>query len=153
MTSCSLPCSGILGGPQPRGLFFVDITYLESMTFPDFQRQMELCQSYFTKMSLKAYIQKIWALYYPGCWYHLLGIHDFSWFSETNGMVPELFYKNVPESLHTENLSTLLPRLLISSTWNPWFFLIFRGKLNSTRVILQKCPWKPTYRKFGHSTT
>ena len=24
--------------------------------------------------------------------------HDFYWFSETNGMVPELFYKNVPES-------------------------------------------------------
>jgi len=27
-----------------------------SMTFPDFQRQMEWCQSYFRKMSLKARI-------------------------------------------------------------------------------------------------
>ena len=29
--------------------------------------------------------------------------HDFSWFLETSGMVPELFYKNVPESLYVEN--------------------------------------------------
>jgi len=27
-----------------------------SMTFPDFQRQVEWCRSYFTKISLKAYI-------------------------------------------------------------------------------------------------
>jgi len=36
------------------------------MTFPDFQRQMEWCQSYFTKISLKAYIWTIGVLYYPG---------------------------------------------------------------------------------------
>ena len=35
------------------------------MNFPDFQRQMEWCQSYFTNMSLKAYILKIWVRYYP----------------------------------------------------------------------------------------
>jgi len=34
-----------------------------SMTFPDFQGQMEWCRSYFTKMSLKAYIYKIGVLY------------------------------------------------------------------------------------------
>jgi len=28
------------------------------MTFPDFQRQMKRCQSYFTKMSLIAYTRK-----------------------------------------------------------------------------------------------
>ena len=135
MTSCSLPCSGILGGPQPRGLFFVDITYLESMTFPDFQRQMEWCQSYFTKMSLKAYIQKIWALYYPGCWYHLLEIHDFSWFSEANWIVPDLFYKNVPESLHTENLATLLPRVTwsVAKFVHPSTWKVFNVNLSSQR--------------------
>jgi len=37
-----------------------------SMTFPDFQRQMEWCQSYFTTMSLKAYAKDIWVLYYYG---------------------------------------------------------------------------------------
>jgi len=36
------------------------------MTFPDFQRQMKWWHNYFTKMSLKAYKQKIGALYYPG---------------------------------------------------------------------------------------
>jgi len=35
------------------------------MTFPAFDRQVEWCQSYFTKMSLKAYIWKIGVLYYP----------------------------------------------------------------------------------------
>jgi len=34
------------------------------MTFPEFQRQVEWWQSYFAKMSLKAYI--IGVLYYPG---------------------------------------------------------------------------------------
>ena len=36
------------------------------MTFPYFQRQMAWCQSYFTKMSLKAYIYKIEVTYCPG---------------------------------------------------------------------------------------
>ena len=55
------PCSGILRGPLPRGLLFdrfhILIKMLEacvSMPFPDFQRQVEWCQRYFTKMSLKA---------------------------------------------------------------------------------------------------
>jgi len=37
-----------------------------ALTFPEFQRQIEWCQNYFTKMSLKAYIPKIGVLYYPG---------------------------------------------------------------------------------------
>jgi len=36
------------------------------MTFPDFQRQVEWCRSYFAKVSLKGYIQKIGILYFPG---------------------------------------------------------------------------------------
>jgi len=40
-------------------------TYV-SMTFPDFQKQMEWCQSYFTNMSLNAYQQKFVRLYHPG---------------------------------------------------------------------------------------
>ena len=40
-------------------------TYV-SVTFPDFQKQIKRCRSCFTKMSLKAYKQKIAALYYPG---------------------------------------------------------------------------------------
>jgi len=36
------------------------------MTLPDFQRKVEWWQSYFTKMSLKAYVQKIGALCYSG---------------------------------------------------------------------------------------
>ena len=35
----------------------------------------------------------------------------------------------------------------------PWLFLIFKDKWNGTRVILQKCPWKPTYTKLGYYTT
>jgi len=37
-----------------------------SMTFPNYQRQIEWCQSYFTKLSLEACIQKIGVLYNPG---------------------------------------------------------------------------------------
>jgi len=37
-----------------------------SMTFPDFQRQMDWYQSSFPNMSLTAYKQKIGALYYLG---------------------------------------------------------------------------------------
>jgi len=40
-----------------------------------------------------------------------LCFHDFSWFSETSGMVPELVYKNVPESLYIENMGIMLPRV------------------------------------------
>jgi len=36
-----------------------------SMTFPDFQRQMAWCQSYFTEMFLKTYIYKIGILILP----------------------------------------------------------------------------------------
>jgi len=40
------------------------------MNFPDFQRQVEWCQSYFAKMSLKAYTMENWGRpsigYYPG---------------------------------------------------------------------------------------
>jgi len=50
-----IPCSGIVGGPLPRDLFFVDFIYLENVR--------NLC------------------------------FHDLSWFSGTNGMVPELFQK------------------------------------------------------------
>jgi len=42
-----------------------------------------------------------------------LCFHDFAWFSEKSGMVAELFHKNVPESLCTENWGTLLLRV----TW------------------------------------
>jgi len=34
------------------------------MAFPDAQREMKWCQSYFTKMTLKAYIFEIWVLYF-----------------------------------------------------------------------------------------
>jgi len=37
-----------------------------AMNFPDLKRQMEWCQSYFTKISLKSCKQKIGALYYLG---------------------------------------------------------------------------------------
>ena len=40
-----------------------------------------------------------------------LCFHDFSWFSKTSGMVPELFCKNVPESLHIQSWGTTLPRV------------------------------------------
>jgi len=36
------------------------------MTFPDFQRQIEWCQSYITNISLKAYKSKIGIIYYSG---------------------------------------------------------------------------------------
>jgi len=36
------------------------------MTFPDFQKQVGWCQSYFAKISLKPYIYKIGVLCYPG---------------------------------------------------------------------------------------
>jgi len=32
-------------------------------------------------------------------------------------------------------------------------FLIFRDKWNGARVILQKCPWKSIYKKYGCYTT
>ena len=53
--------------------------------------------------------------------------HDFSWFSEINGMMPELFCKNVPESLYIENMGTMLPMV----TW----WVIKFGHL--TTLILQ----------------
>jgi len=49
-------------GPTRPLSFFVDFILRQmletcvSMTFPDFQRLMEWCQSYFAKMSLKAYM-------------------------------------------------------------------------------------------------
>jgi len=33
------------------------------MTFADLQRQMECCQSYFTNMSMKAYIYRMYGYY------------------------------------------------------------------------------------------
>jgi len=60
------PCSGNQGGgPTPRLDFIYTEKICGSMTFPDFQRQMEWCQSYFTKMSLKAHIQDVWVQCYP----------------------------------------------------------------------------------------
>jgi len=53
-----------LGWSTTLGLGFSLISYTVlrkmlatrvSMTFPDFQRQVEWCQSYFTKLPLKAY--------------------------------------------------------------------------------------------------
>jgi len=42
-----------------------------------------------------------------------LCFHGFSWFLETSGMLPKLFYKNIPESLNIQNWGTILPR----ATW------------------------------------
>jgi len=38
-----------------------------------------------------------------------LCFHDFTWVSETNGMVPELFHKNVRESLYVGKMSATPP--------------------------------------------
>ena len=35
----------------------------------------------------------------------------------------------------------------------PWLFLIFRDGQFGARVILQKCPWTPMYRKYRYYTT
>jgi len=63
--------------------------------------------------------QEFCAVHYPGacvlvnfiyCTYNNARnpcFHDFSWFSEASGMVPQIFYKNVPESLWVENWGTL----------------------------------------------
>ena len=53
------PAQVTSAGPEPP-FFFVNFIMLEtcaSMTFPDFQRLIEWCQSYFNKMSLKAYME------------------------------------------------------------------------------------------------
>ena len=42
-----------------------------------------------------------------------LCFNDFSWLSGTNRMVPELFCKNIPESLYIGHVGTVLPRV----TW------------------------------------
>ena len=62
-------------------------------------------------------------VHYPGAcifWIHILiknvrnlCLHHFSWFSETNGIEPELFYKNVPESIYIGCSGTILNRV----TW------------------------------------
>jgi len=70
------PCSGNLGGPQPTPFLFCKFYILRqmletcaSMTFPGFQRLMEWCQSYFTKMSLKACRRGTGVLQYP--WFRI----------------------------------------------------------------------------------
>jgi len=57
------PCSGNLGRTDQTPFFFYRFYILRQMletcapmTFPDFQKLMEWCQSYFAKISLKAYM-------------------------------------------------------------------------------------------------
>jgi len=69
----------------------------------------------------------------PFCWFYrknsrILHFHDFCWFSETNWVVPEFYYKNVPESLHIEYMDCsgegFCPQL---GVWNcVCFFWYFR---------------------------
>ena len=69
-----------------------------------------------------AFLKESPVVHYPGlffCWFHVrnLFFHDFSWFTETNGMVPGLFHKTV-SSPYIGSMGTIVPMV----TWCVWYF-------------------------------